>query len=69
MDSYSFLHALQAQLIPLHLFLTRALPGAVSVVIFWKYMPALDALKTIPELFYLVRFSLFLFLALWATVL
>ena len=51
------------------LFITRAIPGAISVIFIWVFMPALNDLKGIPLLYYPVRFCEFFLLSLWATCL
>ena len=51
-----------------HLFITRALPGAISVMFLWKYMPALNDLKTSPQLYYCAIFIEFALLSLWVTL-
>lgn len=51
-----------------HLFITRALPGAISVIILWKFMPELNDLKTSPKLYYSARLLEFMLLSLWVTL-
>ena len=49
------------------LFFTRAVPGAISVIAIWHYLPDLSELQSEPLLYYSARFGLFAALALWAT--
>lgn len=49
------------------LFFTRAVPGVISVIAFWCYLPDLSELQSKPLLYYSARFSVFASLALWAT--
>lgn len=54
---------------PLKLFLTRAIPGAISVILFWNAVPELNQFKDTPTLYYISRYCIFFLLALWGALL
>ena len=64
---FGLLMPLNSRTACLRLFLSRAIPGAVSTIVFWKLLPLLPALKEAPAISYLSHWLAGLLLTFWAT--